>query len=82
MATFKKMSGFKEAAPKGPPTDVQCSAETFTDPRQRARMVERYKRLRPHYDPDKCQRCATVTVNGKPMCKIHAGRIALREMLK
>lgn len=84
MSTFGKLPNYvsTEGDPKRAPMGPQCTAVTNTDIRQQTRMRERYMRLRPEYDPELCQRQASVTVDGKPMCKIHAGRIALAKMLR
>lgn len=80
MTTFKKMPGFDEDIPK---EDIQCSATIMpVKGRHAQRTRERYLRDRPHYNPDLCQRMSSVTVDGKPMCKVHAGKTALKIMLK
>lgn len=42
---------------------------------------DRYKRLRPTFDPDKCQRESTIEIDGQPYCRLHAGGVALDRWL-
>lgn len=42
---------------------------------------DRYKKLRPHFDPDQCQRESTMMIDGKPYCRIHAGQLALEKWM-
>lgn len=82
---FAKLHNYREGPEAHVGADVvQCTAETtiLQDLRRRGYLIERYKKLRPHMDPMKCQRGASVTVNGNPMCKLHAGQVALKEILK
>lgn len=60
----------------------QCCAEV--DPPTKASMWrrDRYKKLRPHFDPDRCQRESTVEIDGKAYCRGHAGGMALDRWLK
>lgn len=37
----------------------------------------RYEKLRPHFDPGRCQLESTVAIDGKYYCTGHAGKIAL-----
>lgn len=59
----------------------QCSAAV--DPPTKASMWrrDRYKKLRPTFDPDRCQRESSIEINGKPYCRIHAGGLALDKWL-
>lgn len=59
----------------------QCSADV--DPPTHANMWrrDRYKKLRPTFDPDKCQRESTIEIDGKPYCRLHAGGLALDKWL-
>lgn len=59
----------------------QCSAPV--EPPTHATMWrrDRYIRLRPHMDPDRCQRESTIEIDGKPYCRLHAGGIALDRWL-
>lgn len=43
---------------------------------------ERYKKLRPDFDPIRCQHLAVIEMDGIPMCRRHAGMVALDHMLK
>lgn len=43
---------------------------------------ERYKKLRPHFDPDHCQRESSFQIDGKFYCRIHAGQLSLERWLK
>jgi hypothetical protein len=60
----------------------QCCMKV--DPPTHANMWrrDRYKTLRPTFDPDLCQRESTVRIDGKPYCRIHAGGIALDRWIK
>lgn len=60
----------------------QCCVEV--DPPTHAQMWrrDRYKKLRPQFDPDRCQHESTVEIDGKHYCTAHAGRIALDRWLK
>lgn len=61
----------------------QCSAEPeFDTPRNKEWRQERYKKLRPTYDPKLCQRESTVEIDGKPYCSSHGGSIALKKWLR
>ncbi|MER9176202.1 hypothetical protein NKH72_21740 [Mesorhizobium sp. M0955] len=59
----------------------QCCAEV--EPPTHATMWrrDRYKKLRPQFDPDRCQRESTLDIEGKPYCRIHAGQLALDRWL-
>lgn len=59
----------------------QCCAEV--EPPTHANMWrrDRYLKLRPTFDPDRCQRESTVEIDGKPYCRLHAGGIALDRWL-
>lgn len=58
----------------------QCCA-VVTLPTAQAYLVERYKRLRPEYDPNRCQKPSTVEIDGKHYCRSHAGQIALEKWI-
>ncbi len=55
----------------------QCCAEV--DPPTHATMWrrERYPKMRPSFDPDRCQRESMIEIDGKPYCRLHAAGIAL-----
>lgn len=38
---------------------------------------DRYKKLRPEFNPDLCQRESSLSIHDKPYCRIHAGGLAL-----
>lgn len=42
----------------------------------------RYMKLRPHFDPELCQRESTVNIDGKYYCHPHAGQLALKWWLE
>jgi hypothetical protein len=42
---------------------------------------DRYKRLRPHFNPDHCQHESTVEIDCDHYCTAHAGKIALDRWL-
>lgn len=82
---FKKMHNFTEDSP--PPREfVQCCVIPPSGGASRFMRKDTWmaynKRVRPHMDPERCQRGASVTVNGKPYCRPHAAAIALKETLK
>lgn len=57
----------------------QCQAPADSDSsRYKQWRLDRYKKLRPDYDPLKCQRASTVAINDQPYCRCHAGQLALR----
>lgn len=60
----------------------QCTMPV--DPPTHATMWrrDRYKRLRPSFDPDRCQRESTIEIDGKPYCRLHAGGLALERWLR
>lgn len=60
-----------------PVTTPQCCVPVAPPTRATMWRRERYKTLRPSFDPDRCQRESVVSVNGKHYCRIHAGVIAL-----
>lgn len=56
----------------------QCSTVIPANSHFEAWRKERYKKLRPDMDPERCQRESTVQISGKPYCSNHAGKIALK----
>lgn len=60
----------------------QCSATVPPPTHSEQWRLGRYKELRPHYDPTKCQRESTLSIDKKPYCRIHAGQIALEKWMK
>jgi hypothetical protein len=58
--------------------------QAVVDPPTHATMRrhDRYKRLRPTFDPDRCQRESTVEIDGKPYWRIQAGSMALERWLR
>lgn len=59
----------------------QCCVEV--DPPSHATMWrrDRYKRLRPTFNADRCQRESVFEIDGKPYCRLHASGIALERWL-
>jgi hypothetical protein len=43
---------------------------------------DRYKKLRPKFDADRCQRESILKIDGKCYCRIHAGQLALDLWMK
>lgn len=56
----------------------QCSTVIPANSHFEAWRKDRYKKLRPDMDPERCQRESTVKIDGKPYCSNHAGKIALK----
>lgn len=67
--------------PKRIPTP-QCCVEVEDTVRLQQWRLDRYKALRPEFDPLKCQREASVEIDGKPYCSNHGGRVALKKWLR
>lgn len=60
----------------------QCSEIIPADTRFEIWRKGRYQKLRPQFDPERCQRESTVQIDGRHYCSNHAGRIALAKWLK
>lgn len=60
----------------------QCSVLIDEVERGKQWRLDRYKQLRPTFDPLKCQRESTVKIDGTHYCSTHAGKIALKKWLK
>jgi hypothetical protein len=43
---------------------------------------ERYKKLRPTFDPDHCQHESSFDIDGNLYCKLHAGQVALDKWVR
>lgn len=43
---------------------------------------DRYSKLRPHFDPSRCQHESVFKLDGKYLCKKHAGIYALEKWMK
>lgn len=65
------------------PPPKQCSAIIVALPSWSDWYIRRRKEQceRRGWNPDRCTRGATVSVNGKPYCASHAGEIALAYLL-
>jgi hypothetical protein len=59
----------------------QCCVEVDPPTHCTSYRLDRYKRLRPHFDPHRCQHESTVEIDGKHYCTAHAGKIALERWL-
>ena len=59
---------------------LQCEADVLLSPSESWRM-ERYKRLRPNYNPLKCQKPSVIEIDGHCYCRSHAGAIALEKWI-
>lgn len=61
----------------------QCCAQVHESDNNRYRQwrLERYQKLRPSFDPLKCQRESVVMIDGKAYCRTHAGALALKKWL-
>ena len=59
-------------------SDDQCQAPTKDTGRLAKRIQERYLRLRPTFDPLKCQHEAIFEIQGVKMCRPHAGATLLK----
>ncbi|UFW91035.1 hypothetical protein BjapCC829_21850 [Bradyrhizobium barranii] len=59
----------------------QCCIEPDDNDRMRLWRQERYRQLRPDFDPQKCQRESVVEIDGKHYCGSHAGKVALNKWL-
>ena len=44
--------------------------------------AKRYSTLRPNWDPERCQRQVAFRIDGKCLCRIHAGKEALRILME
>lgn len=80
------MSSYRSIRPDRDPTPhVQCCVVPVEQPgapiprHNRLWQAERERRL--GYKREQCQRRARYEINGQPYCPLHAGQIALREML-
>lgn len=60
----------------------QCSVPVPPPSHNPKWRQERYVKLYPNRDYDRCQRNSTVEIDGKPYCRLHGGSIALDYMLK
>ncbi len=61
---------------------VQCGAVPKEIYRSKFNRENYYEKQRPHFDPKKCQRRATVRIDGVPYCKLHAGQRALQILIE
>ncbi len=75
------ISPLRIKAPK-PVATPQCSAPVDPPSHAPEWRKERYKRLRPSYNPDCCQRDSSIVIDGKTYCRLHAGGIALDRWLR
>lgn len=59
----------------------QCEGDVHINPylRETKWREERYKKLRPHFDPMKCQHESVYKLDGKCLCKKHAGMYCLEK---
>ncbi len=77
---------FREVKPLlvKPPRVVtpQCCVEPDDTDRMRRWRQERFKKLRPDMDPQKCQRESVVQIDGKYYCANHGGKVALKKWLR
>lgn len=61
---------------------VQCSAVPLESYRSMFNRENHYQKQRPQFDPKKCQRQATVRIDGVPYCRAHAGQKALQILIE
>lgn len=65
-----------------PPLVEQCQASPdVTSTRLTEWRQQRYREMHPGFDPMKCQRHATIKIDGKNYCRPHAGQLALQILL-
>lgn len=77
------ISQIKPKVLKPEPTHTpQCCVPV--DPPSHAQMWrrDRYVKLRPDFDPNRCQRESVVLIDGDHYCRLHAGGVALEKWLK
>jgi len=55
----------------------QCCVEVTPPTHAPHWRRDRYKKLRPDFSPDHCQRESVFEIEGRPYCRIHAGQRAL-----
>jgi hypothetical protein len=60
----------------------QCCVDIDDTIRLQQWRQDRYKRLRPKFDPLLCQHESTVEIDGKHYCTGHGGKVALCKWLK
>lgn len=71
----------KQRTPSNPQTP-QCCVPVEPPTHNEMWRRDRYKRLRPAFDPDRCQRESALEIDGKPYCRLHAGQEALSRWMK
>jgi hypothetical protein len=55
----------------------QCSSTVDPPGHNKEWRKEHYRRVRPGYDPNCCQRPSVYEIDGKPHCRLHSSSIAL-----
>jgi hypothetical protein len=65
-------------------SSLQCEAPVPTDESWNpAWLISRRERaVRKGYDPEKCTRGATIRIDGVPLCRQHAGSIAIATLVR
>lgn len=60
----------------------QCSVKVDDPPHNAGWRVRNTQKRRPTYDPERCQCVSAVKIDGRPLCKRHAGIVALEWLVK